>query len=116
MSVEEPQTVDFVTLAAVPETVLLVVSDHLDWANSLEHQLVLQKKLNAYLAFIESQKLFRRFPKARGKRVEIRVVFQFPPDPGGEQFLSRANDTIRSAGFHFSYEVGLRPPILEQIN
>jgi hypothetical protein len=110
MSVENPKTVDFVSLGSEPNTALLVVSDHLDWHNSLEHQLTLQEKLNAYLAFIESGDLYRDFPKAAGKRVEIRAVFQFAPDSSGESFLQKAEEAIRRAGFQFSYRVGISLP------
>ena|ERR1700728_394283 len=109
MSVQEPNTVDFVSLGSEPNTALLVVSDQLDWNRSLDHQMALQEKLNAYLAFIESRELYRRFPKADGKRVEIRVILQYAPDASGEQFLRKVEEFISRAGFSFSYQVGLTP-------
>lgn len=116
MSVEDSRTVDFVSLASEPNTVLLVISDHLDWGRSLDHQLLLQKKLNAYLAFIEGGDLYRRFPKAAGKLVEIRVVLQFEPDVSGEQFMRKAAGSVRRAGFRLSYQVGVPSLPPEQMN
>src|ERR1700733_6331900 len=112
MSVQDSKTVEFVSLGSEPGTALLIVSDHLDWNNSLDHQMTLQGKLNAYLAFFESGELYPRFPKAEGKRVEIRVVLQHPRDPSGEQFLRKAAEVIRQAAFHFSHQVGVKtlPP------
>jgi hypothetical protein len=103
-------------LGSEPNTALLVVSDHLDWNDSLGHQITLQEKLNAYLAFIESGELYRDFPKAAGKRVEIRVAFQFAPDASAEDFLQKAGETIRQAGFQFSYKVGISLPPPDLMN
>lgn len=116
MSIQDTKTVDFVSLESEPNTALLVVSDHLDWANTLKHQLALQEKLNAYLSFIESRELYVRFPKANGKRVEIRVMFQHEPDTSGMNFLQKVKGAIEQAGFHFSYRVGITPVPLDRVN
>jgi hypothetical protein len=116
MSIQDSKTVDFVSLGSEPNTALLVVSDHLDWANTLDHQFALQEKLNAYLSFIESRELYVRFPKANGKRVEIRVMFQHEPDSSGTIFLQKVKGAIEQAGFHFSYQVGITPIPANRMN
>ncbi|MGB0123783.1 MAG: DUF6572 domain-containing protein [Silvibacterium sp.] len=116
MSVEDSKTVDIVSLKSKPGTALLIVSDQLDWLNTLEHQVTLQEKFNAYLSFIESGELFDRFPEAEGKQVEIRVVFKFAPDSSGEQFLRRARDVVEHAGFRLSYQIGVEAAPTHQVN
>ena len=116
MSIQDPKTVDFVSLGIEFDTALLVVSDHLEWTNTLEHQFALQEKLNAYLGFIESRELYLRFPKANGKHVEIRVIFQHEPDTSGKQFLQKVKGAIEEAGFRFSYQVGIAPPPPDKMN
>jgi hypothetical protein len=116
MSIQDSKTVDFVSLASEPNTALLVVSDHFDWTNTLDHQFALQEKLNAYLSFIESHELYARFPKAKGKRVEIRVMFQHEPDPSGINFLRNVRHAIEQAGFHFSYQVGITSAPKDRVN
>ena len=107
MAVDDPKTIDFVSVTGDSGTTLLVVSDHLDWMDTLGHQEKLQAKLNAYLAFVESGEIFEKFPDAVGKPVEMRVIFLCPPDGAGAQFLGRAKDAIETAGFALSYQVGL---------
>jgi hypothetical protein len=97
--------VDIVSIEKETGEVMLTVSDHLDWTDSVGHQVLLQKKLNAYLAFVESGEILQRYPKARGRSVIFKVVFRCRPDPGGFKFLARARATIRSAGFDLRHEI-----------
>jgi hypothetical protein len=84
--------------------VVLTISDHLDWADSRQHQVVLQDKINAYLAFVESGELLERYAEAKGRPVVFQVVFKFRPDTSGLQFLTKAKEVIESAGFTLRYE------------
>lgn len=67
--------------------------------------MILQAKLNRYLAFVESGELLQRHENAAGRPVAIKVVFKFRPDKEGGDFLSRARAVIESAGFSFRHEV-----------
>lgn len=85
--------------------VVLTISDHLDWSDSIAHQTILQKKFNVYLAFVESGEILQRYPDARDRPVVFDVVFQAPPDEAGRAFLARAREVIESAGFSMRDEV-----------
>jgi len=104
MSVEQLDVVDIVSTDK-SDHVVLTVSDHLDWSNSVQHQNILQEKLNKYLAFVEGGEIFERYPDAKGRPVAINIVFKFRPDSQGIQFLARAKDVIESAGIILRYEV-----------
>jgi hypothetical protein len=104
MSVDQPDVVDMVSISQAGE-VALTVSDHLDWSNSIEHQTILQNKLNAYLAFVESGELIQQYPEARGRNVVLNVVFKHRPDRDGLVFMKRATRVIQSAGFRLQYEL-----------
>jgi hypothetical protein len=103
--VDEPNTIDILSVGA-DGALNLTISDHLDWADSIAHQLTLQTKMNAYLRFIESGEVFEHRPECAGTSVVIRVVFKHQPDPDGLQFLDRAKVVIGNAGFGFEYRVG----------
>lgn len=105
MSIEDENIVDIVGIDKSQPTVVLTISDHLDWSDSIHHQKVLQSKLNRYLAFVESGELLESYPAAKGLGVRFSVVFKFRPDPAGEEFLKRATAVIESAGFAISTEV-----------
>ena len=105
MSVEQLDVVDVISTDKKTGHVILTISDHLDWDDSIQHQTILQAKFNKYLAFIESGELLERYPDANGRPVAIRVVFKFKPDHAGRQFLTRAREVIESAGFSFRDEI-----------
>ena len=105
MSVEDSGVDDIVSVDRNGGHVVLTVSDHLDWSDSVAHQEALQKKLNTYLAFIESGEILERYPDARNRPVSLEVVFEFKPDRDGETFLIKARQVIESAGFQFRHKI-----------
>jgi uncharacterized protein DUF6572 len=105
MSVEQEAVVDAIGVETGSGTVVLTISDHLQWDESNEHLLTLQNKINRYLAFIESGELLKKYPNAEGRPVRIDVVCMYEPTPIGRAFLSRAESTIISAGVSFGWRV-----------
>ena len=109
VSIEQLDVVDIISTARFSGEVTLTISDHLDWNDSHAHQLLLQAKLNRYLAFIESGEIFESYPSAKGKTILIEVVFQFHADPAGISFLERARSVIESAGFFLKWRYDPHP-------
>ena len=105
MSVDQLGTVDVISVDDRSGSVVLTVSDHLDWTDSTEHQILLQKKLNSYLSFVESGEILERYPRAKDRPVVFRIVFKFKPDQEAMGFLTRAKEIVESAGFQLHYEV-----------
>jgi hypothetical protein len=89
--------------------VILTISDHLDWSDTVEHQITLQAKFNKYLAFIESGEILTRYPEAKNRPVAIKVAFKYKPDQEGWRFLTKAKEVIESAGFSFRHEIFAEP-------
>jgi hypothetical protein len=102
VAIDDPDVVDVVSMDPAG-SVVLTISDHLDWHDSIQHQLILQAKLNRYLAFIESGEILESYPGAGGRPVMIEVVTQHDPDGGGIQFLEKAKTVIEQAGFAFRH-------------
>ena len=94
MTVEDEGAVDIVSINQ-ERTVVLTVSDHLDWSNTVQHQMLLQAKLNRYLAFVESGELLERYPAAKDLAVRFQVVFRVKPDSEGEKFFSQGQRSHR---------------------
>ena len=101
MSVDERNVIDALGIRRTDGRAVLTISDHLPWLTSNEHLLVLQDKINDYLAFIESGEIYNSYPQAHGREIEIQVVHKFPPAGDAITFLKRAGEAIRAAGFHF---------------
>jgi hypothetical protein len=105
MSVKQTDVIDIIGTDRLTGEVVLTVSDHLDWSDSKAHQLLLQSKLNRYLAFVESGEILESYPHAKDRPIILRVVFKFPPDASGRSFLTRAKAVVESAGFQWRDEV-----------
>src|ERR1700730_14953908 len=100
MSIEQTNTVDFVSIDEISGDALVTISDHLAWdENEGAHLELLQNKLNAYLRFIESGELVHEFPQITGRNVIINLVSKFPLSVQAKLFIARASETVRDAGF-----------------
>jgi hypothetical protein len=59
MSVEQKDVIDAIGVNKESGEVVLTISDHLDWEDTSAHLLVLQDKINTYIAFIESGEILQ---------------------------------------------------------
>jgi hypothetical protein len=75
MSIKQSDIIDIIGTERMTGEVVLTIGDHLDWSDSVAHQLLLQTKLNRYLAFVESGEILRSYPNAEGRRITFNVVF-----------------------------------------
>ena len=106
MSIEQVETVDFVSIDEKSGEALLTISDHLAWdENEGTHLELFQDKLNAYVRFIESGELLRKFPQVEGKFVVIDLVSKFDLSDRAELLIRRASEAIRNAGFRLQHRV-----------
>jgi hypothetical protein len=110
MSIEQTDVVDIISTERLTGDIVLTISDHFDWTDSMAHQLLLQTKLNRYLAFVESGEILEGYPNAKERRIVFSVTFKFPPDESGRAFLSKARQIIESAGFTLRDEVCTSAP------
>ncbi len=54
----------------------LLITDHLEWESEYEHLVILQDKINSYLAFIESKQYESTYPKDNFESFVIEIHFQ----------------------------------------
>ena len=108
MSVDNPEKVDFIGVDKKTGEVVLAISDHLEWADTDNHLIILQDKINAYLSFIENGEIYDSYPNAVGKKISIQITAQhhFPPD--ALDFIEKAKT------FLSTIDIGLR--LIEEPN
>ena len=111
MTVTDNRVIDIFSIDQEGHTVL-TISDHLDWGDTYNHLVILQDKINAYLAFIESGEIYDSYPGAKNRPLKIKVVFQHEPDSEGYGFLSRAKSIVEGAGFVFGFDLFAESPRL----
>lgn len=86
--------------------IVLGISDHLGWADKAEqgeHLLVLQEKLNAYIAFIESGEIYTEIPDALGKSPIIRIQGKHELSEQGELLVDRATEVLKEVGIELEF-------------
>jgi hypothetical protein len=106
MSIEQTDKVDFVNLDRATRRVVLIISDHLDWSHDeRNHLLLLQKKLNSYLSFVESGELIKKFPDERGLPIVISIVGRSLMSEQANLFFEKARESIENEGFLLEFKL-----------
>ena len=108
LSVEDKDVIDIIGIDSAGN-VVLTVTDHLDWSNTLEHVFILQEKINRYLAFVESGEILETYPKATGRQIHFKIDLLHRPDEEGSRLLDRIKHTVVRAGFPLQIEVVKQP-------
>lgn len=105
MCVENKNVIDIVGIDK-DGSVVLTISDHLEWDAENDHLLILQNKINGYLGAIESGELYETYPKAKDRKIMIEIVALHSPNKEGLIFLQRVKDVLEAAGYrlHFKQE------------
>ncbi len=80
---------------------MLTISDHLPWDEKNEHLLILQNKINAYLAFIENGELLEAYPDSKGRFILINIITKYLPNKNAELFLKKTREVLEESGSKF---------------
>lgn len=106
MTVDQTKIIDSVRDAYNGKEVILSIIDHLTWdQNEGEHLLLIQEKMNTYLAFIESGQLDTDFPHLKGREVVIIWFGKYPLSEQAKTFYRLASGAISKAGFRLEFEL-----------
>lgn len=97
MSVEYKNVIDIITTDK-QGTLVLTISDHLEWNDENEHLLLLQDKINSYLDFIESDQLAESYPDKADKKIMRQIVFKYYPNKTAEEFLAIVERFLNEKG------------------
>ena len=86
---------------------VLVITDHLDWEEFDEgdHLLLLQEKINTYLAFIDSGQLAKTRPDWKGLSIIIQVDAMYEPNKKALEFYRAAGKAVAEAGVALALHV-----------
>lgn len=106
MSILETSVIDICAIPkAEPDKVVLVIADHLGWEESEEgeHLMMLQEKINTYLAFYENGEIYESLPSARGKTPVIRIMGKYALSSEAETFIDSATPVLRDAGVKLEF-------------
>jgi hypothetical protein len=111
VTIVETDQIDIVATRPGTSAVRLVIADHLGWEDPDGHLGLLQAKLEAYLAFVESGQLHRLEapPVPPAPEVAIELAVPSAPPEAAREFLERARAFLAERGIGFSVEI--RPAV-----
>lgn len=104
MSIEQSDKIDFISTTKSGK-VQLTISDHLEWNDEEMHLLILQKKINAYLDFIQSEQIFEDYPNAKNRKLKIFVSMKYEPTENSLQTLENFKNFISEQGLEFNWNL-----------
>ena len=105
MTIEQENIVDFISINNEKNYLTLTISDHLEWDEMGEKLIILQNKINTYLAYIESDEILEKYPKSKYQTIVISLVSLEEPNEEGVKFLNLVAPAIEDAGFKFEHMV-----------
>lgn len=103
MAIDDAGSID--ALGIEPETghALLIISDHLDWSDTVAHMNALQAKVGGYLSFISSGQLDEALPEGAGRPRKIGIIQQYEPTEIAHQLLQGIGQQLAAFDVAFGY-------------
>lgn len=96
MSILEKDKVDGLATNNNGKTLMILLSDHLDWQDEENHLLKLQDKINAYIGFIESKQYKSIYPDKMLENIIIEIHFKYKVTNDCKNFINVVNEQIKS--------------------
>ena len=97
MSVVETNKIDAMGISKDKRSLILMLSDHLDWENEANHLYLLQEKINAYLGFIET-KQYEKIYSNKFESYIIDIRSKFAETGNCRKFIEVVNRQIDKYG------------------
>ena len=105
MANEKTNVIDAIGINKEAKFLSLMINDNKKWDKKNKKLLYLQEKINAYLNFVESGEVYKKYPQAKNLDVYIVLSCKHQPNNDGMQFLMSAETTVKESGFYFKWGV-----------
>ena len=102
MSIEDATVIDGMGIDAPTGAVVLLISDHLPWADLASHVRMLEAKINGYISFITGQ-LAEAMPELAGRKVRVELMHQFEPTVDAVSAFTAATFQLEELGIDFAH-------------
>lgn len=106
MTIERTRVVDAIADDIDEGIATLLLTDHLEWdASQPDHLLLLQEKLNTYIAFFESGEIFESRPHLRNRKIAVKIVGLYPLSANAAEFVARAKEALAKINLGLTFEL-----------
>ena len=111
MAVNNLKVIDGIGTNKEQDAIMLLLCDHLPWEGDtapkvVDHLLLLQNKINAYVAFLESGQYKEKYPMLDVKMAVIDIRFQYDIPKTCEQFLQTVQERLGELGIKIEVHIG----------
>jgi hypothetical protein len=84
---------------------ILKIIDHLDWSDEYSHLMALQKKINAYFAFVESGEIYDSIKSSKKREIVISIDFRVSPSENCKKLIKHCKQIAKeSLGITIRYK------------
>ncbi|GIU52484.1 hypothetical protein TUM4438_45340 [Shewanella sairae] len=105
MTIMQEDVIDLFYVNEEENYISLIISDHLEWDEKNEKLLLLQRKINTYLAYLESGQVYETNPESKDMNVYIALTSMYAPNEEALKFFRLLVPIVEDAGFHFKWSV-----------
>lgn len=106
MSVMETNKIDSMGIDEKNNTLVFLITDHLTWlVEEYKHLKLLQSKLNAYVAYIESKQYKSIYRNREFDSFRIEILFKYQCTENCEKFLTAGRNQLKSHNIDVKYQV-----------
>lgn len=103
MSVVDNKTIDGVALTNDKNGIILLIADHLDWSDEYQHLMMLQRKINVYITFLEEKQYEEIYKGEEIVYGVIEIHFLYNLTVKAEKFLQSVQNQVAELGIKIQY-------------
>jgi hypothetical protein len=98
-NIENTDTIDSLAYEQDTSSLILLLTDGMDWSDMMRHLWLLQEKLNTYIWYIDSGQYEEKYSNV--KRIELRVSFLFEEPELCHELLEKAKQVFMNVFENF---------------
>ena len=95
LNIEKTNTIDGVAYDEKDLKLVLLLADGMDWHDEKKHLLLLQEKINNYIAYIEGKQYLQKYSNV--EQIEIQIKFLFKETDNCKKFLEQVEKIISTS-------------------
>lgn len=96
LNIEKTNTIDGIAIDNENnKKLLMLLADGMDWSDEYNHLLLLEEKINNYIAYIESKQYLEKYEDI--ELIEIQIKFLFKETDNCEKFLEQVKKVINNS-------------------
>ncbi len=95
LNIERTNTIDGIAYDEKDLKLVLLLADGMDWHDEKNHLLLLQEKINNYIAYIEGKQYLQKYSNV--EQIEIQIKFLFKETDNCKKFLEQVEKIISTS-------------------